>query len=170
MRLKLILGMLLGIWTAGGFVAYADDTPPVLVAGSSGTMNPCNNKTFYDENPALCHPAVDPEPTVEELLKDGEKVVSDWRSLGAVAGLIAAINFLMNLTKMGTVGAYIKQKKLKWIRPLLSAALGGFVGAATAMATDMPVVTVALHGILAGVGSVGFHELVEALKSEPEKG
>lgn len=125
---------------------------------------------FAQEPPSPPPPAAE-EATTGAVIDAGAKLISsDWEKLGALGSLLAIVNFLMILTKLGALGRWLKDKGLKWVRPLAATLLAGALGALSSLETGLPVMQSLLAGLLAGVGSIGFHELKDTMtKSGREK-
>lgn len=103
---------------------------------------------------------------IVDLVNDGVSVVKGWGDATVLVSLLGIVNLLVNITKFGPVGKLIKDKKLKWIRPLLSVIAGALVGAIGALTTGATVLNAIVVGIGAGLGSVGFHELWDSLTAK----
>lgn len=99
--------------------------------------------------------------TAGDLLASGSDVVNAWKMVGWMGGIIALIKMLIDGTKFGPIGAWIKKKGLKWLRPVLALAAAGFAGFVSSFQTGVDVWVSIVAGFGAGMGSVGFHELLE---------
>lgn len=97
-------------------------------------------------------------PDIATLIQLALQVVADWRSAGAIAGCIALVNLLTNLTKLKAIDDFLGRKF--WIRPLVSILLGAATAFLAALATGAPVLPALLAGVVAGLGGSGVHELV----------
>jgi hypothetical protein len=104
-------------------------------------------------------------PTPDELFNSGLHVINDWRSLGALAGSIAAVKFVVDLTRVSAVSRWIDGKDgtsgRKWIRPVLAVISASLIGASAALTEGANVPLAIGHAIFVGMGSIGFHELVD---------
>lgn len=99
------------------------------------------------------------------LLSDAFDVLKNLRDGELLAGLALLINMLVNLTKLPVLKTLFD--KFNWAKPLMALGLGLAGGLVQALVDGKPVgevVVVALTGATAGIGAVGFHELVRALK------
>lgn len=106
-------------------------------------------------------------PSLDELLTQGQGVYDAFKMLGILAGITAAAQFLVNLSKLGFIDDFIVKKQLKWIRPMLAVLVGFLGGLGAALAQNKPVGTAILFtigGMFAGGGSIALHELFNALK------
>ena len=103
---------------------------------------------------------------VIDLINEGFSIVKGWGDVTVLVIASGLVNLLVNVTKFGPIGKLIKDKKLKWIRPLLSVIAGGLVGATGALATGATVLNAIVVGVGAGFGSVGFHELWDSLTAK----
>jgi hypothetical protein len=99
-------------------------------------------------------------PSVGELVGQVGRVISDWRTLGAVAGLIALINLLINLLRLPLVHAYLSERKKRWIKPYLSAGLGALLTGLAAYQVDADLLPAIIAGLIFGLGAVGMHESI----------
>lgn len=102
------------------------------------------------------------EPTLDSLLKDAEKVQTDWTALGLLAGLIALVNLLVNLTKFGPLKKWMDDNNLQWLRTVIALVLGGALGglgAASIGGNAGKIVFGALAGVVAGLSASGGHQL-----------
>ena len=107
---------------------------------------------------------IEEDSTIMELFAALTKVIDDWRNLGLLAGLIAAINFLIALLRFRMINDFFTKWDIKWLKPLLATVLGGALGGLSVAATGASAINSVLAGCLAGLGSVGFHELINSLK------
>ncbi len=103
------------------------------------------------------------ETTPFDIFNDLTIIVSDWRKLGWIAGLIALINMLINLLRFRPINEFLEEKDLKWIKPLAACVLGGALGGLTTYQTGVPWLNSVAAGVLTALGSVGFHELISTL-------
>lgn len=106
-----------------------------------------------------------PAPTPGELLVDAKDVYSTWKLLGALAGLAALLNLLVNLTKFGPVKEWFETNKKKWLLSYLSMGLGALAGGLGAYLVGSDVVQGAVAGLMAGSMATGGHELVSNLRA-----
>lgn len=107
------------------------------------------------------------DASAEDLLRSGgdiARATSDYEKLGLLGLLVAIVNFLMVVTKVRAINDWLKERKLKWVRPLAATVLATGLGALSSLQTGLPVVQSLLAGFMAGLGSVGFHELTDILK------
>jgi hypothetical protein len=103
------------------------------------------------------------------LLRQGQGVYDAFKMVGALAGVAAIVNFLVNMTKYGPVNEFIARKKVKWVRPILALLAGLIGGFSTALARGLPWSTSALYafgGLFAGGGAIAIHELWVAIQGE----
>lgn len=99
-----------------------------------------------------------------DLLASGSAAVDAWTMVGWMGGITATIKLLIDATKFGPIGAWMKDKGLKWLRPALALVLAGFAGFVSSFQTGVDVWVSIVAGLGAGMGSVGFHELLEYLR------
>lgn len=115
---------------------------------------------------AAAMPPPDPVPTrnmtIDELITSIVRVVSDWRTTGWLAGLIALINLLINLLRLPVLARWLERQNLKWIKPAVAAVLGGLLTAFLAYQDGRGVGGAAVGGLLVGLSATGVHELFSA--------
>lgn len=92
---------------------------------------------------------------MQELIQLLSAVVTDWKAAGALAGLIAAVNLLVALSKMPFLASRIKPSWRPWIA-LAFGAVGGFLGG---LANGQPWHAAAMAGLIAGLGAIGTNQL-----------
>lgn len=111
-------------------------------------------------------PPLQGELTAEEMWRLTARVVSDWRTVGTLAGLIALINLLINLLRIPAIDRWLAARQKKWLKPLASAMLGAILTALSTLATGADLGASLVAGLLFGLSAVGFHEIVD--KRHPE--
>ncbi len=99
--------------------------------------------------------------TVQELLEMVVKLISDWRSVGWMAGMVALINILINLLRLPFVDDVLHRAKLKWLKPLLASMLGAILTALLSIMEGGPALSALAVGAIAGLAAVGLHELAD---------
>ena len=107
--------------------------------------------------------------TLPELVAEGEDVYKAFRTLGALGGVAALLNLLVNVTKFGPLAEFIKEKKLRWIRPVLALVAGTFAGFVAGLSKGdgiLPAILYAFGGLFAGGGAVALHELIAVLQGK----
>ena len=107
--------------------------------------------------------------TLDQLLNESKGVVSAFKVVGVLAGIAAAVNLLVTLTKYGPVNGFIVRKNAKWIRPVLALLAGLLSGVVAALAKGLPVHTAVLYsvgGLISGGGAIAMHELWLVLKGD----
>ena len=103
---------------------------------------------------------------VGSLLTQALDVFKQFKDVGLLVGLAAAINLLVNVTKLPVVEKWLNG--VKPLRGVLAVVLGVGTGLVTALSQGKPVsevVLMAVGGGLAGSGSVALHELVQNVKT-----
>lgn len=119
--------------------------------------------------PALAFGQVDTTTTstvaIDDLFASGKGIVDNWNTVGVLGSVIAIVNLLVRATKWGPIGRLVKKHELTWLRPLLAATLGGLGGAAGAIGNNGSVLQSVLVGVMAGLGSVGAHQLYDQIKN-----
>jgi hypothetical protein len=122
--------------------------------------------------------AIAAEPTAEaetkpvdavELVTSVGKVIDDWKNVGWLAGVIALINLLLNLLRFKPIDMALERLDWKWLKPLIATVLGATLGGFSVFSTGAGVLNSVVAGMLAGLGSVGFHELVDNLRKQTRK-
>jgi hypothetical protein len=110
---------------------------------------------------------------MEDIIQQLSQVVTDWQTLGLLAGLVALIKLLTDALKLASSEKAPRwlSKAFGWIkpawRPWVAVALG-FLGATLAAAAEGAswpdaLITGVLGGVL-GLGATGTHEAIGALK------
>lgn len=104
----------------------------------------------------------EPEPTVSDVVKEGEKAVDAFKNGQILFGMIAIVNILVMLTKFGFIKTLLGVRK--WLRPLIAVVLGLVLGILTPIAFNGIAWYVALFdGFVAALSSAGFNELMNTL-------
>lgn len=101
-----------------------------------------------------------------ELLSQAFEVVKGFKDAGLLMGLVLLVNLLVNLTKLPWVTDLLA--KVKWVRAPLALALGacsGLLGALAMGKSWQEVAMAAATGLVAGLGSIGLHEVVQSGKA-----
>lgn len=125
------------------------------------------------ETPAETPPAevkteIKPVDAVELITEVG-KVINDWRNVGWLAGVIALINLLLSLLRFRPIDMALDRLDWKWLKPLIATLLGAALGGFSTFSTGAGALNSIVAGMLAGLGSVGFHELVDNLRRQSRK-
>lgn len=105
-------------------------------------------------------------PTPDELVTDLGKVIKDWGSLGYLAGLIALLQLLMKVLKFGPIDEWFRVKRRKWIKPYIAAGLGAVTVTMVSYQSSEHILNSVVAGLLAGMGAVGWNELLNKWKVE----
>lgn len=101
--------------------------------------------------------------TASALFEEGRGVIDNWSTVSALSSAIALVNLLIHGTKFGPVGELFAKNGLRWIRPLLAVVLGSLLGAGGALTSNGSIPQAVIVGLMAGLGSVGAHELTSML-------
>lgn len=112
------------------------------------------------------------EVTAEDLALGVLDVINQWSTVGWLAGILALINLLLAATRFPPVDQFLTDSNLKWLKPLIAVILGGALGGfSVALATPpderstpAAVIAAIVAGISAGLGSVGFHQLIDQVR------
>lgn len=105
--------------------------------------------------------------TLDVLLGDGQGVYEAFKGLGILAGISAAINALVNVSKFGPVRAFIKRKGWKWLRPVMAVLAGLVAGTIAGLAEGKAgalLIFYVVGGLFSGGGAIAIHELFNAIK------
>lgn len=113
--------------------------------------------------------AIPASPDVGELLSDAGKVIDDWGNVGWLAGVIALINLLLNLLRFTPINALLADLDYKWTKPLTATLLGAALGGFSTFSTGASALQSIIAGAMAGLGSVGFHELIDKTRKRTTK-
>lgn len=114
-------------------------------------------------------PTEEPPPEVGELVSGAGKVIDDWKNIGWLAGVIALINLLLNLVRFTPIETWLASLDYKWIKPLIATILGAALGGFSTFSTGAGILNSIVAGALAGLTSVGFHELVDKTRKRTTK-
>ena len=107
--------------------------------------------------------------TLGGLLQGGMGMYDTFTTLGVLAGISAAINLLINVTKFGPIAAFIKKKGWKWLRPVLALVAGLVAGMVAGLAEGKGGVSLAIYtvvGLMSGGGAIAIHELTAVVKGD----
>jgi hypothetical protein len=107
--------------------------------------------------------AVQDAPDLITMLQQTFGVVSTWKAAGWLGGMVALTNLLTNVTKIPSVEKFLEIKF--WMRPLVSIILAVIGSVLASMLGGIPVLMSLAGGLIAGLSSGGFHELVTVFNS-----
>jgi hypothetical protein len=93
---------------------------------------------------------------MDDFLTQLTSVVTTWREVGALAGLIVLVNLLTHLTRLPLFAERVPSVARAWI----AAGLGAFSGVLAALAAGKPVPFAVMSGLVIGLGAIGAHELM----------
>lgn len=108
-------------------------------------------------------------PNVGELISGAGKVIDDWGNLGWLAGVIALINMLLLTLRLRPIDIWMTGLDYKWIKPLVATLLGAAMGGFSTFQTGAGVLNSIVAGALAGLTSVGFHQLIDQTRKRTTK-
>lgn len=144
------------------------------IAKGQPTPTPTEEATTTETEAAK--PEVEPKAETEakpvdavELITTVGKVIDDWRNVGWLAGVIALVNLLLNLLRFKPIDMALERLDWKWLKPLIATLLGALLGGFSTFSTGASVLNSIVAGMLAGLGSIGFHELVDNLRKQTRK-
>lgn len=180
----------------GALIAFppylsAQDAPKPAAAAAEHTTTAADAATPSEgpstaantpENAPEAKPKVDAPTTTEvkdaitdeapsqpsDLLVAVQKTVNDWKTLGWLAGIIALLQLLMKILKFGPVDEWFRVNKKKWLKPYIAAGIGALLGGFSTYTTGAGVLNSVVAGLMVGITSVGWNELVNKL-FQPEK-
>jgi len=109
------------------------------------------------------------ETEIEEIGGTVMKTIDNWQQFGWLVGVMMIAYLLVLASKFGPLDRFLKANGIKWLRPVLAAIFGGFGGAVSAFYTGQSVFATILAGVLAGLGSSGFHEFISVVTSKNER-
>lgn len=101
-----------------------------------------------------------------ELVNGLMMVVTQWKTGGAVLGLMALVHFLVSLSKLKMVRPFFDKKR--WLRPALALLLGFALAFLGTLATGGALLPALLHGAAVALGSMGFHELLNMFNAQKQ--
>lgn len=104
--------------------------------------------------------AVEPDVPINELLSKIGQVISDWRTLGLLAGLIALISLGIMVLRVKKLNEYLESKNIKWLKTYIAAGLGGLLTALTTYQTGAGLSQSIIAGVIFGLASVGGHQAI----------
>lgn len=123
-------------------------------------------------SPALSQPVSDPAgptvtakvvadeeaPSFDKLWEDFLKVITDFRTVGIVAGFIALIGLLITVLRIKQLNAWLEAKGWKQYKVYVAAGLGGVVAFLAALPMGwLKALAAGVAGVLAGLGATGGH-------------
>lgn len=188
MKMRINVMVLIATMIAMPAILQAQDAPKSSTVAASaskavdGNSTPTKDTGTVAKVPEKAKTAI-PAPTSDEIkesIKDEtqtgavdiltgvQKVVNDWRTLGWLAGVIALLQLLMKILKLGPIDEWFKVHKKKWIKPYIAAGLGALLGGFSSYATGAGVVGSIVAGVMIGVTSVGWNEVINKIW-QPEK-
>ena len=143
---------------------------------AEGQPTPTPTPTPTTEETAEAKTAEEPAAEAEtkpvdavELVSAVGQVIDNWQNVGWLAGVIALINFLLSLLRFKPIDMAMERVDVKWLKPLIATLLGAALGGFSTFSTGASVLNSIVAGMLAGLGSVGFHELVDNLRKQSRK-
>lgn len=104
--------------------------------------------------------AVEPDVPINELLSKIGQVISDWRTLGLLAGLIVLISLGIMVLRVKKLNEYLESKNIKWLKTYIAAGLGGLLTALTTYQTGAGLSQSIIAGVIFGLASVGGHQAI----------
>jgi len=125
-----------------------------------------------DTIPVLDGEIVTPEAemTWDQFSNQLGKVVSDWRTIGCIAGIVALINLLILVLRFKPLNEWLALKKLKWLKVYIAAGLGALLTFFTSYQTGAGWMQSAILGLGFGLTAVGTHQAKAARKKEKDGG
>lgn len=93
----------------------------------------------------------------EQLLEQAFAIIKTWKEAGAIAGLIAVVAVLVQLSKLPKISKLIPAI----IRPWVAVGLGIIGGILTSVGTGTGLMQAVLSGVLAGLASTGLFEFLK---------
>ncbi|MCK4858392.1 MAG: hypothetical protein KAT58_10515 [candidate division Zixibacteria bacterium] len=108
----------------------------------------------------------DAEVTAGALGTQIKKTISDWRTLGCLAGLAALITLLMMILKFKPINALLVRWGVKWLKPILTCLLGGVSAGIASYMVDGDVLNAIIAGlVIVGPVAIGFFEISNKVKA-----
>lgn len=168
--------------TAAPTLSFAHPTTPATVAVTSSAVlaqapgepvepvaTPEPPKADTPAAEPVAAPAMPADPTPQDLIVGLGAVIDNWQNIGWVAGVIALITLLLGILRFKPIDEWLTSLDFKWIKPLIATVLGAALGGFSVFSTGAGVLNSIVAGILAGLGSVGFHELMDKLRKRTTK-
>lgn len=103
---------------------------------------------------------------IVDLVNRTLAVFDSWKAGGAVAGLVSLTYLVVHLSKLKALAAFFNRKP--WIRPLFSMVTGLALAVLGAVATGTAWHAAIIAGLIAGLTSSGFHELLNAFSASKQ--
>lgn len=147
-------------------IAKGQLTPTETIPATEAEVAKPETPATPTETPA--EPEAKPVDAVALITSVG-KVIDDWRNVGWLAGVIALVNLLLNLLRFKPIDMALERLDWKWLKPLIATLLGALLGGFSTFSTGASVLNSIVAGMLAGLGSIGFHELVDNLRKQTRK-
>jgi len=105
-------------------------------------------------------PVTENEVSLEQLFEMIGMVISDWRTIGFLAGLIALVSLLLFALRFRPLNSLLENKGLKWTKVYIAALLGAILTFLTTYQTGADWMQSAIAGLIFGLASVGGHQAI----------
>lgn len=96
----------------------------------------------------------------EVFIIDIKNAVNDWRTLGLIAGAISFLQIAMKVLKLQKINDWFVEKKIKWVKPYIAIAISALIGGLTSYSSGTDVINSIFAGIILGMASVGWNEVI----------
>jgi hypothetical protein len=152
--------MVVGIVIGYSTTAHSQTEAPAVIKPATAPASVVAPVPVTKEVPAE-------QPVIaQDLVKDAEQMINNWKLLGSLAGLIALVQLLMKALKFGPLDNWFETSKVKWIKPYIATILGALLGGLTTYATNANLLNSITSGIIIGMGSVGWNEILKRFSAE----
>lgn len=103
------------------------------------------------------------EPTPSEYWDAFKKIITDFRTVGVLAGLAAIVSFLLLVFRFRRLNEWLTNLDIKWIKPLVGASLTGILAMLTGVIEGMGWPEAIAAGLSVGIAAFsagGIHQTV----------
>lgn len=173
----MVLGLLVSTGLAQGQPAVVDGGTPAVsapVQPAQPVVQPEQPKpavnadkpkegattTLPDGTVTPSEPGDSDELNLDNLVKMTEKVWSDWRTYGWMAGVIALLNLLIFALRIKPLNDWLEKKDWKKYKPYVAAVLGAALMCLASLKTHVPILQSIVAGLMFGWTSSGLHQSV----------
>lgn len=107
---------------------------------------------------------IEAPPSIGDVVQQGAAVLGQWSTAGTLASVLALVNVLINATKLSVFDGLFAERA--WLRPLVATVFGMIIAFLQALIGGSAVPPALLVGLIGGLSSVGFHELMATFNTK----
>ena len=158
---RVLLLMMGALLLLSPMVALADDTPAPAVA--EAVAAPAAPETATADLAVVEDPPANDDVSWDELADLLLKVITDWRTLGWMAGVIALIALFTAVLRLKPLNDLLEKHGLKHIKVYVAMGLGGALIFFTTLAAGKSwweALIAAVVGVVAGFATTGGHQAI----------